>query len=106
MIIGKAARQILDGIDRWERDYCFSTDPDCECELDHGTEQPTHAIAFVTDNGALDKAANKEFLGPAWGYCGALDDVLDYPQQFPEVADQIVVIDRTTGECHLASSYL
>jgi hypothetical protein len=106
VITSKAAQQVLNGAKRDQRDYCFSTDPDCECELDHGSEPATHAITFVTDKGALDTASNKHALGPGWGICGELDYVLDYPQNFPEFADRLIVIDLTTGDCQPASRYL
>lgn len=107
MITRKAAQKLLDGIATWEQDYCFCVDPDCESGLDHGVQPPTHAITFITPSGALDTAENAEYLGgPGWGYCGDLDDVLDYPQNFPEVADQMVVIERATGRWQLASAYL
>ncbi len=105
MITNKAAQQALNGVTAMENELCFCHDEDCEgYHPDHGPA--THVITFVTPDGALDRAENSEYLGWPWGAGGDLVNALDYPQTFPEVADQMVVIERATGVWRVASSYL
>ncbi len=107
MITSKAIAKVLAGIAKYERDFCYSDDPECECELEHDvrTGPPTHGITYVTDRGDLDKAINREVWGAAWGSCGDLAEALDQPTEFPADRDILVVIDRATGDWQAANSY-
>lgn len=107
MITTKAVRQVLDGITEHEQDYCFSADPDCECELDHDAyaEPPAYGITYVTDRGDLDKPSNRHVWGTAWGTCGDLEEALDQPTEFPDHRDVLVVIERATGHWRPAADY-
>ena len=107
MITSKALQQILVGAQQSEDDGpCYCQAEDCEGDHEEPEMYPSHCVAFVTADGSLDKAANRHCLGKPWGIDGPLEYVLDHPQNFPDDADRMVVVDRETHEWRPVSDYL
>ncbi len=107
MITKKALQQALAGAQEAEEEGpCFCVDEECEFGHEEGAVPATHVITYVTSDGRLDTAENKEVLGPRWGYDADLDGVLDFPQNWPEDAPRMVVIERETGQWYPATAYL
>lgn len=107
MITRKALQQILDAAQKAEDDGpCWCTDEDCELGHEDPALYPSHVVSFVTSDGRLDKASNEQYLCWSWGVDGAFEDVTEYPQNWPDFAERMVVVERATGQWYPATAYL
>lgn len=104
MLTTKAARKLLDGLNA-EDDYmhCYCTSDDCTVDKNHiadeGLSRPRFGIAYVTADGKLDHAANQEAYG--WDHGSLMPDAANAADEladFAEYIDDLVVIDRKTGQ--------
>lgn len=104
MLTTKAARQLLKGLAA-EDDHmhCYCTSDDCDFDGNHPAEEgrgvPRFGIAFVTEDGRLDRAANQEAYG--WDHGNLIQDAKDAVlelRDYAEYIDDLVVIDRETGQ--------
>lgn len=101
MITNKAARELLNGLNA-EDDHmnCYCTNDVCDDNhpADEGLDRPRFGLAFVTD-GRLDQEANQEAYGTDHGsLVQDAEDVVIELKDYAEYIDELVVIDRKTGQ--------
>lgn len=97
MLTDRAARKILDGIEKLEAEYCFCDDEYCDDGYHPGHGPAAYGIAFVTPSGELDTANNVEGFGEKWGDGGQADYIVDHLETYAEHVDQLVVIELASG---------
>lgn len=102
MINAKALKRHLKALGKELADNCYCQDLNCEQELYHpyeGTDYgvPPYGLTFVTPDGNLDEANNKEFIGRFWGVDAQLDEVIDQIDVLEDLAVNLVVIEHATG---------
>lgn len=104
MLTEQAAHELLEGLNTEDDSlHCYCTSDDCDLDKNHiedeGLSRPRFGMAFVTADGRLDHAANNEAYG--WNHGECVQDAADVAislRDYAEYIEEIVVIDRVTGQ--------